>query len=68
MPECQNCGAFVTEQYQRVFTPDDEDAPRVCPNCDDMIRDGAEVRPARSHRGGDHSKPVSYDSAKAGGD
>lgn len=52
MPECQNCGSFVTEAYARVFTPTGVDAPRVCPECEDMIRDGAEIREARSSRGG----------------
>jgi hypothetical protein len=44
MPECRNCGAHITEQYARVFTPDHVDAPRVCPHCEDMTRDGAGVR------------------------
>ncbi|MFB6146151.1 MAG: hypothetical protein ABEJ08_00505 [Halobacteriaceae archaeon] len=51
MPECQNCGSFVTEQYVRVFAPDGHDQPRVCPHCEDVIRDGAEIREARSTRG-----------------
>jgi hypothetical protein len=50
MTECQNCGSFVTEQYARVFTPDGIDAPRVCPHCEDKVRDGASVREARSVR------------------
>ncbi|SEW11748.1 DUF7563 family protein [Halobacterium jilantaiense] len=50
MPECQNCGSFVTEDYVRVFTPNEHSAPRVCPNCEDKIRDGADVREARSTR------------------
>jgi NAD-dependent SIR2 family protein deacetylase len=50
MPECQNCSAFVTRDYARVFTPDGIDDPRVCPRCEDKIRDGAEVREARSTR------------------
>ncbi|MFW5965653.1 MAG: DUF7563 family protein [Halodesulfurarchaeum sp.] len=50
MPECQNCGSFVTEAYVRVFTPDEVSQPRVCPNCEDKIRDGADVREARSTR------------------
>ncbi|WP_425342208.1 DUF7563 family protein [Halarchaeum rubridurum] len=50
MPDCQNCGSFVTDAYARVFTPDEHSAPRVCPNCEDKIRDGAEVREARSTR------------------
>ena len=51
MPECQNCGSFVTEAYARVFTPQSVEDPRVCPDCEDMIRDGAEIRRARSSRG-----------------
>ena len=49
MPECQNCGAFVTAAYARVFTPNAEE-PRVCPQCEDKIRDGSDVREARSTR------------------
>lgn len=51
MPECQNCGAFVTDAYARVFTPTGMKNPRVCPDCEDKIRDGAEIRDARSSRG-----------------
>lgn len=50
MPECQNCGSFVTADYVRVFTPDGIEDPRVCPRCEDKIRDGADVREARSPR------------------
>ncbi|SEH58297.1 hypothetical protein SAMN05192561_10941 [Halopenitus malekzadehii] len=50
MPDCQNCGTFVTPAYARVFTPDGIDDPRVCPSCEDTVRDGAEVRTARSTR------------------
>lgn len=50
MPECQNCGGFVTDAYARVFTPDGVDDPRVCPDCEDKVRDGNEVREARSSR------------------
>lgn len=50
MPECQNCGSFVSEAYARVFTPDGTQHPRVCPHCDDKLRDGADVREARSTR------------------
>ena len=52
MPECQNCGGFVTAAYARVFTPTGIDEPRVCPQCEDKIRDGAQVREARSTRRG----------------
>ncbi|XVH31788.1 DUF7563 family protein [Haloferacaceae archaeon DSL9] len=50
MPECQNCGSFVTSNYARVFTPTGVDCPRVCPNCEDLVRDGSTVRAARSTR------------------
>jgi hypothetical protein len=50
MPDCQNCGSFVTERYVRVFAPNGIDRPRVCPNCTDKLRDGAEIREARSAR------------------
>ena len=50
MPECQNCGAFVTKVYTRVFTPPGVENPRVCPECEDKVRDGADVREARSRR------------------
>ena len=50
MPECQNCGSFVTREYVRVFTPEGEADPRVCPRCEDMVRDGNDVREARSKR------------------
>ena len=50
MPECQNCGTFVTAAYRRVFAPAGADQVRVCPYCPDKIRDHGEVRPARSPR------------------
>lgn len=50
MPDCKNCGAFVTERYVRVFSPPELDTVRVCPRCEDMIREGAEVREAKSPR------------------
>ena len=50
MPHCQNCGSFVTQAYVRVFTPQELEDPRVCPDCEDKLRDGAEVREARSNR------------------
>jgi len=30
--------------------PDNVDTPRVCPYCPDKLRDGADVRSARSNR------------------
>lgn len=50
MPKCQNCGGFVTKQYVRVFTPTEVTEPRVCPSCEDLVREGADVREARSPR------------------
>jgi len=50
MPTCNNCGSFVTETYVRVFAPDGMETVRVCPNCEDKLRDGAEIREARSKR------------------
>lgn len=50
MAECLNCGSFVTERYVRVFAPPEFDDVRVCPSCEDVVRDGAEVREARSKR------------------
>ncbi|ESP87627.1 DUF7563 family protein [Candidatus Halobonum tyrrellensis] len=50
MPECRNCGSFVTERYVRVFAPEGMEEVRVCPSCEDMVRDGAGVREARSKR------------------
>jgi NAD-dependent SIR2 family protein deacetylase len=47
MPECQNCGAFVTRQYVRVFAPNGRENPRVCPDCENKVRDGAEIREIR---------------------
>lgn len=50
MAECQNCNSFVSDDYARVFTPGDVENPRVCPHCEDKIRDGNGVREARSTR------------------
>ena len=50
MPECRNCGGFVTNQYVRVFAPPGMDTVRVCPNCEDKLRVGAEIREAHSPR------------------
>lgn len=44
MPECQNCGSWVTEDYVRVFVPEEVHEPRACPHCPDMIREDGEVR------------------------
>ncbi|WP_449271508.1 DUF7563 family protein [Halococcus thailandensis] len=50
MPHCRNCESFVSDQYVRVFAPDGMDTVRVCPYCEDKLREGAEVREARSPR------------------
>ncbi|CAJ52856.1 DUF7563 family protein [Haloquadratum walsbyi] len=50
MPECQNCGSFVSRDYVRVFAPEGLNHARVCPQCEDIIREGAEVREARAKR------------------
>jgi hypothetical protein len=50
MPDCLNCGEFVTERYVRVFAPTGMDTVRVCPHCEDMIRDNGTVREAKSAR------------------
>lgn len=50
VPRCNNCEAFVTEQYVRVFAPDEMDTVRVCPHCEDKLRDGNDVREARAPR------------------
>ncbi|MDZ7701528.1 MAG: hypothetical protein U5J98_05370 [Halobacteriales archaeon] len=50
MPTCQNCESFVTERYVRVFAPEGMDRPRVCPYCEDLVREGNDVREARSKR------------------
>ena len=47
-PECQNCGSHVDRQYVRVFEPEGEDAPRVCPNCPDLVRDRNGIRKKRN--------------------
>jgi hypothetical protein len=50
VPRCNNCDAFVTEQYVRVFAPDEMETVRVCPHCEDKLRDGNDVREARAPR------------------
>jgi hypothetical protein len=50
MAECENCDAFVTEQYVRVFAPTGMKTVRICPQCPDMVREGGDVREAKSPR------------------
>ena len=50
MPQCRNCNGFVTENYVRVFAPPGMSTVRVCPRCEDMIREGADIRAAHSSR------------------
>jgi len=50
---CQNCGSHVTKHYARIHTPEGEEekGPRVCPNCEDKVREGdGTVREARAPR------------------
>lgn len=47
-PACQNCGAFVTRDYVRVFAPEGADGPGVCPDCGDKVR-GRDGRPRDAH-------------------
>jgi NAD-dependent SIR2 family protein deacetylase len=48
MPNCRNCGSFVTESYVRVFAPNGMTRPRVCPNCEDKTREKGDVRKKRN--------------------
>ncbi|WP_449271448.1 DUF7563 family protein [Halobaculum saliterrae] len=48
MPECQNCGAHVTERYARVFTPEGITEPRICPSCEDKTRGKHGIREKRT--------------------
>ena len=50
MPECENCGKFVTVQYVRVFAPTGMETVRACPNCPDLVRRNGEIREAKSSR------------------
>lgn len=38
MPHCENCGAFVTRRYVRVFSTNGSDSVEACPDCPDKIR------------------------------
>lgn len=49
---CQNCGSHVDKQFAKVFEPEREGAPRCCPNCEDLVREGdGTIRPARNGGG-----------------
>lgn len=50
MPHCQNCNAHVTIQYVRVFAPNGAEDPRVCPHCEDKVRDGVNIRETKAPR------------------
>ena len=50
---CQNCDSHVTKHYARIHAPEGEEekGPRVCPNCEDKVREGdGTVREARAPR------------------
>ena len=42
MANCLNCDSYVSEQYVKVFAPDELSSVRVCPHCEDKMRDGNE--------------------------
>jgi len=51
MPKCQHCEAHVTADYVRVFSANGQDDVRVCPNCEDRVRDKhGKPRQARADR------------------
>lgn len=53
MATCKNCERHVSDAYARVFAPREVESGgevRVCPNCPDKVREGAEVRDSRSAR------------------
>ena len=50
MAHCSNCEEFVTDVYVRVFAPPGTNTVRVCPSCEDMVREGADVREAKAPR------------------
>jgi len=50
MAHCGNCEEFVTDAYVRVFAPLGMATVRVCPSCEDMVREGADVREAKAPR------------------
>jgi hypothetical protein len=46
-PQCGNCEAFVSDQYVRVFLPEDAEQVLTCPNCDLKRTGGGETRELR---------------------
>lgn len=54
--KCKGCGSHVRKDYVRVFSPDGDDRPRCCPNCEDLIRepDGT-IREKRPGHGSDRA-------------
>ena len=65
MPECGNCGSFVTEDYVRTMSRRDSETVEVCPWCPDQKRDARNrPREARSNRRADmeeRGEPSEYD-------
>lgn len=49
MPECENCGATVSEAYVRVFSRAGDDV-EACPRCPDKVRQNGRVRDAKGSR------------------
>lgn len=57
-PQCQNCGAHVTRDYERVYAPREDEGVRCCPRCPDIVRRGRDVREAKApRRAGGNEKP-----------
>lgn len=53
MPRCENCGAYVSDDFVRVLSRDG-DTVRACPRCPDKVRVDGRVRDARSVRTSSH--------------
>lgn len=50
MPRCQNCDRHVSERYVAVFCPVHIDEPRACPHCEDLKREGSDIRKKGSYK------------------
>ncbi|WP_420825954.1 DUF7563 family protein [Halococcus salsus] len=68
-PNCDNCGALVTQQYVRVFAPTGMVTVRIRPGCPDMLRDDGGIREAKSkHRNQPSSFVVASGSGRSHGE
>jgi hypothetical protein len=50
MPHYGNCEEFITDAYVRVFSPPGMNTVRVCPGCENLVREGADVGEAKAPR------------------